>query len=247
MARSASFTRWRRGASSAAALAGGAAVGPGGLGRRRLGGGLQQQAAIVVHVAVVGADAAAVDQPQAVGDQLDQVAVVADDDDRTGELVDRLDQGLAAVDVEMVGGLVEDQELGRVEAHQGQGQPGLLAAGEVAGLGAGLVLAEAEAGEPGAGLLLALAGAADLDVLERGLLGLEVLDLVLGEEADLEAARADQLARHGLEPAGDQLGEGALAVAVAAEQRDAVVGVEAQGRGRTARSSRHSRPARPPW
>ena len=60
-------------------------------------------------------------------------------------------------------------------------------------------------------------------------LGLEVLDLVLGEEADLEPARAGQLARHRLQPAGDQLGEGRLAVAVAAEEGDAVVGVEAQG------------------
>ena len=173
--------------------------------------------------------------------------VVADDDDRARELVDRLDQGLAAVDVEMVGGLVQDQQLRRVEAHQRHGEPGLLAAGQMAGLGAGLVLAEAEAGEPGAGLLLALLRAARLDVLERRLLRLQVLDLVLGEEADLEAAGAHQLAGHGLQPPGDQLGEGALAVAVAAQQRDAVVGVEPQIEAGRARSCRRSRRGRPPW
>src|SRR4051794_10626937 len=95
-------------------------------------------------------------------------------------------------------------------------------------LGAGLVLAETEAGEPGAGLLLALLRATRLDVLEWCLLRLEVLDLVLGEEADLQAAGTHQLAGHGLEASGDQLGESGLAVAVAAQERDAVVGVEAQ-------------------
>ena len=233
MVRSASFTRWRSGASRArrspagrrSGLVESGAPGP----EAVLGRGLQEQTAVVVHVAVIRADPAALDQPQGVRDQLDQVAVVADDDDRTRELVDRLDQGLAAVDVEMVGGLVEDQELGGVQAHQRQGEPGLLAAGQMASLGAGLILAEAEAGEPGAALLLALARPAGLDVLERALLGHQILDLVLGEEADLETAGADQLAGHGLQPAGDQLGEGRLAVAVAAEQRDAVVGVEAQG------------------
>ena len=67
-------------------------------------------------------------------------------------------------------------------------------------------------------------------MLERRLLRLEVLDLVLGEEADLEAAGTDQLAGHGLQAPGDQLGERGLAVAVAAQERDAVVGVEAQMR-----------------
>ena len=143
---------------------------PGGARRGGLGGRLQQQPAIVVHVAVVGADPAVGDQPQGIGDQLDQMAVVADDDDRTRELVDRLDQGLAAVDVEMVGGLVEDQELRRVEAHQRQGEPGLLAAREVAGLGARPGPGRGRSGRARRGSAArARSGRRDLDVLERGL------------------------------------------------------------------------------
>ena len=52
---------------------------------------------------------------------------------------------------------------------------------------------------------------------------LELVDLMLGEIADLKPVRARHLARHRLEAAGDELGEGRLAVAVLAEEADAVV------------------------
>src|SRR5262249_17335431 len=50
------------------------------------------------------------DEPQPVGDQFDQVLVMAHQHDCTRELVDRLDEHLAAFDIEVVGRLVEDQQ-----------------------------------------------------------------------------------------------------------------------------------------
>ena len=57
---------------------------------------------------------------------------MADDQHRPFELVDRSLEGLAGPDVEVVGRLVHDQEVGGRGAEPGQGGLGLLAAGELA-------------------------------------------------------------------------------------------------------------------
>ena len=52
-------------------------------------------------------------------------------DHGAGIVVDGLDQRGAAVDVEMVGGLVEHDEMRPVEGREAEQQPRLLAAGEI--------------------------------------------------------------------------------------------------------------------
>ena len=69
---------------------------------------------------------------QAVGDLVEEVAVVADDQHGPLELVDRALERLAGPDVEVVGRLVHDQQVGGGGAEAGQGRLGLLAAGELA-------------------------------------------------------------------------------------------------------------------
>jgi hypothetical protein len=86
---------------------------------------------VVLDAARVLARGAVIDQHQPVGGQLDHVAVVADQDDRAFELVERLHQRLARVDVEVVGRLVEDQQVRRVAGDQRQRQPRALAAREL--------------------------------------------------------------------------------------------------------------------
>ena len=49
---------------------------------------------------------------------------------------------------------------------------------------------------------------------------------MLGEEAGLQLRRAHHLAGEQRQPAAHQLGEGRLAVAVGADQADAVVGLQ---------------------
>ena len=88
----------------------------------------QHLAAIVVEIAVVGRDRAVRHHPQPVGAGVDQVAVVADHDHGAGKFVDRLGERGAAVDVEMVGRLVENDQLRAEERRKPEQQPRLLAA-----------------------------------------------------------------------------------------------------------------------
>ena len=53
--------------------------------------------------------------------------------------------------------------------------------------------------------------------------GFEIVDLMLGEKADVELVGAHHFAAHRREAPADQFGEGRLAVAVGAEQADAIV------------------------
>ena len=78
-------------------------------------------------------------------------------------------------------------------------------------------------------------------------LRVQLVELVLGEVADVDALGAKDVAARALELAGDQLGERRLAVAVLAEQRDAVVLVDAQVEVLQHRAVRlHSRRRPPP-
>ena len=203
---------------------------PLGLARRGIGPAALGEAlgAVAVHVAVVGAHGAVAHDPQPVGAGLDQVAVVADQDHRALVVVERAHQRLARIDVEMVGGLVEDEQMRAVERRQREQQAGLLAARQVLRLGVGLADAEAERAEPGAALRLGGLGHQVEHVLVGRLAGGQVVHLVLGEIADHDLVGGVAPARHRREAPGDQLGERALAVAVGAEQADAVVGIEPQ-------------------
>src|SRR6056297_1071157 len=67
----------------------------------------KQHRAIAVQIALVGLHRAIPDQPQPVGHKAQQVHVVTDKDNRAGIGGQRLDQCLAAFDIEVVGLLVE--------------------------------------------------------------------------------------------------------------------------------------------
>ena len=73
---------------------------------------------------------------------------MADQDDGALIVGERAHQGLAGVDVEMVGRLVQDQQVRAVEGGEREQEARLLAAGEVLGRGVGLVDAEAERAQP---------------------------------------------------------------------------------------------------
>ena len=73
--------------------------------------------------------------------------VVADHHHRAAEFGERLDQRLARLDVEMVGRLVEDQDMRRVARDQRERQPRPLAARELPHRDIRLVAGKAEAAE----------------------------------------------------------------------------------------------------
>ncbi len=93
---------------------------------------------------------AAIDEDKPVGGQLQHVAVVADHHHGAGIIVQRLDQSLARIDVQMVGRLIEDQHVRGLAGDQSQCQPRPLAARHLLHLHGRLVAGEAEAAELGA-------------------------------------------------------------------------------------------------
>jgi hypothetical protein len=111
-----------------------------GLGRRRCGHGrlggarlvapAAQPGGVFIQVAVEGLHVAVCHAPEGFADQADQVAVVRDQHDGAREIAQGLGQRLAHVEVEMVGGFVEQQHVGLEVSDQGQSQPRALAAGE---------------------------------------------------------------------------------------------------------------------
>lgn len=66
--------------------------------------------------------------PRALLDLRDEVAVVADDDERAVEVAERVFEGLLGGDVEVVGRFVEEEHVGLAEHHGAQRHARLLAA-----------------------------------------------------------------------------------------------------------------------
>ena len=107
-------------------------VGRGARGRGRL----LQRSALLAHAQVVGPAAlvavqrAVLDRDRARADRVEQRAIVRDEQHRAGEAFERLLERLAALDVEVVRRLVEDQHV-RARVHEDrERQPLALAAGQ---------------------------------------------------------------------------------------------------------------------
>ena len=168
----------------------------------------QHLPAVVVEIAVIGRNGAVGDQPQPVGAGLDQVAVMADQDDGARKVVDRLGERRAAVDVEMVGRLVEDEEMRAGESREPQQQPRLLAARQVARPACRRLAAEKPIGA-GAGAYLAPPArrASACGHGCRACRPRQFVELMLREIADLQLVGARHPRRQRRQPAGEQLDE----------------------------------------
>ena len=81
-------------------------------------------------VALVGIELAAVDLANPLGHVVQEVAVVRDGHDGAGIAVEELLQPEHALGVQVVGGLVQKQQVGRLEQQAAQGHAAALAAGE---------------------------------------------------------------------------------------------------------------------
>ena len=92
--------------------------------------------------------AAAVEAQHGGGDAVEQIAVVGDEDQRAGKVEEILFEDFERGDVEVVGGLVEQQNVGGLEHEFGDENAGALAAGEVADGLVELFAGEEEAGGP---------------------------------------------------------------------------------------------------
>ncbi len=140
-------------------------------------------AEVGVVVALDHAEPSRLDDQQMVGDAVDEVAVVADKQHRAVELAQRSLQGIAGPEVEVVGRLIEDEEIGVLGGEPGQGSAAPFAAAEQGDLLKRGVARESETGQQPAALRLVefLVGGADRvdhvrGVVERSKLLVEVAE-----------------------------------------------------------------------
>src|SRR5271156_3233068 len=157
--------------------------------RSRFGARTQPQL-IVIQVAVEGLQASVGNQPQRVGHRFDEMTIVRNHHQTAVEALQRNAKRLPHLDIEVVGGFVEQQQVGPPRHYQGEGQAGFLAAGKPAYPVEGTVALKAETTQMIAHLLLVAAGefrAAEIAQMpECVAIRLQLLQLMLREVADGE-------------------------------------------------------------
>ena len=149
-----------------------------------------------------------------------------DEHDGAVELRQSLLEDVHRIDVEVVGRLVETQQRRGRHEHLGQRQTCLLAAGEHRHLLLDVVALEEERAQKLALLRRGPAGGGAVHLLHHGVLGVELLELMLGVVGHTHVVAELASARVGRLVAGDHLHEGGLARAVGAHQGDALTAVE---------------------
>ncbi|CAJ0800102.1 hypothetical protein LMG18090_03947 [Ralstonia mannitolilytica] len=152
--------------------------------------------------------------------------VVRDEDQRAVELGERHGQRFARVEVQVVRRLVEQQQVGALPDDERERQARLFAAGERGDGCSRHVAAEIEAAEKVAQLLLAHVGGQARQVQQRRGVVVQRLELVLGKVADLQAFAAADRARQRRQRIGQRFHERRLALAVGAQQADALAGLD---------------------
>ena len=153
----------------------------------------------------------------------DEPAVVGDEDQRPVVLVQRRDEGLDRLDVEVVRRLVEDEDVGAEDREAGEDEARALAAGEGADGLVGVVAREEDVAQVPADEADRLArGRLPEPRLDRLLPGAGELGVVLREVARVRLVAPRDLAGVRREVADGDLQERRLADAVRADDRQAV-------------------------
>ena len=166
------------------------------------------------------------DGDRARSDGVEQRPVVGHEQKRAVECAQCILQRLPALEVQVVGGLVEDQDV-RAGGDEGrQREPPQLPAREDRHLLLCLRAREEEPSQQRAGLVRSQPGPT-LSGLEHRALATDLLG-VLGQEAELDVVAASQLAVAQREPAGQRLDQRGLAGAVGADQGHVLAPLEPQ-------------------
>ena len=147
------------------------------------------------------------------------MAVVGDEEDGAGVGGERVLEHIAARQVEMVGGLVEHEQVHRLDHRAGEREARAFATGEVAHHPVGGVTGEAEAAEHGPQVALARIDAAG-ECCDHGFVQIEFVGLVLMKGGDLDIVAELGGAGTGLEFPEDELQQGGLAGTVRTDEGD---------------------------
>ena len=149
---------------------------------------------------------------------------MGDDDQRAGVLDESDAQGLAHFEIQMVGRLIEQQQVGRLSNHQCQDQPRFLTAGERCDRLEDALTAEAEAAQVIAVILLAVVRRIVPQMIDGTALGPQQVELVLGKVPDLRVLAYMPLALEHRAAGRKGLDERRLARAVHTQQANTVAG-----------------------
>ena len=114
--------------------------------------------------------------------RIEERAVVRNDQHAAGVVGERALQDILRLHVEVVGRLVEDQEICRAQQHADECHARAFAAGEHADFFEDIVAAEKKAAEKVAGVGCGFARGCGFDGFENGFFGIELVGVVLREE-----------------------------------------------------------------
>ena len=182
---------------------------------------------IVVVIAEVFLHAVRAHLDNAVGHAVDEVAVVRDGEDGAVEILQSTLQHFAAVHVQMVGRLVEKEEVVALEHQFAQRNAALFAAGEHGDLLVNVVAGEEEQRQHRAHAVEVEAGEGVPQFVQDVLFRVEP-GLVLLVVAQIDVGAELHLARVGLQFAGDDVEQRGLAHAVGADDGHAVAGAQVE-------------------
>ena len=163
---------------------------------------------------------------------------MADQQHRAVELVERIFQDFDVLDVEVVGGFVEHQQVGPGERHEGQRHAGPLAAAEGADFAEHFVAGEAE----GAEVILDVAAAPERPLLLNGVRQRQLerkVGQVLSEPRRRNRTAHARLATRRREIPQHRGDERRLARPIGADQRDEVVAPQRSGEVLHQHAARH--------
>ena len=154
--------------------------------------------------------------------------VVADHQDASLEGPQGAGEGVHGLDVEVVGRLVQDEDVRVRQAKAGEGDAGFLTAGQQGHFletrGAG----DAERAQVPAVFLVLLARVVLGHEADRAGVHVQGVDVVLGEEADAQTRVLGYEAGRGLQLADEELEDGGFAGAVGADDADAGVELDVE-------------------
>ena len=88
---------------------------------------LQQLLAVIIHVAIERLHGAVANNPELVGDGFNKMRIMANQNDGTLIGVDRMNQRFAAFDIQMIGWLIQNEDVRRVDGGQSHKKSGFLA------------------------------------------------------------------------------------------------------------------------
>ena len=175
---------------------------------------------VVVVVAVVDAHLPAIDFEDAVDEAAQEVAVMADEDHRTGEVLQGCQQRFPGLDVEVVRRFVEDQQVDRLYQHRRQNDPALFAAGEVVDPFVDIIPLKQKGGAEVAQRTEMGLRHGILDRVQDGLPGVEDIHGMLGEIPGIDVGPQIQTPGRRFRLARQHLQEGGFAGAIDADHGD---------------------------